>query len=305
MGQNQKIAVVGSSNTDMVIRVDRFPVPGETLLGKDFRILPGGKGANQAIAAVRLGGDVALVARLGCDLFGDQNLENFKKEGLDVQGVVQDKALPSGLAQITVDAAGENTILVASGANNALSPEQVSEHSGLLESADFILVQLEIPLETVAFLAEKFGSTGKKLILNPAPAFHLPEEMYAHLHAIIPNQAETRFLTGIRVTNEDTAIHAAAFFHEKGVEVVVITLGAAGAFLSSPGFTGSLPAPEVSSVDSTAAGDTFIGAVTAGLCTGMDWKNAVIFANRAAALSVTKYGAQSSIPFLGELQKHF
>ncbi len=305
MGQNQKIVVVGSSNTDMVIQVDRFPVPGETLLGKDFKILPGGKGANQAVAAVRLGGNVALVARLGSDLFGDQSLENFKKEGLDVQGVVQDKRLPSGVAQITVDAAGENTILVASGANNALSTAQVLEHSELLDSAEFILMQLEIPLETVRFIVEKYGNNGKKLILNPAPALHLPEEMYAALHAIIPNQAETRFLTGIGVTNEDTAVHAAAFFHEKGVEVVVITLGAAGAFLSSPGFTGSLPAPEANAVDSTAAGDTFIGAIAAGRCSGMDWKDAVIFANRAAALSVTKYGAQSSIPFLAEVQKHF
>jgi ribokinase len=303
MGQQQKIVVVGSSNTDMVVRVKRFPVPGETVHGEEFSIHPGGKGANQAIAAVRLGGEVAFVARLGNDAFGHQTLENFKNEGLDIQAVALDEQLPSGVAQIMVDASGENTIVVASGANQGLLPQQLEAHAGLLEEVAFILTQLETPMETIVYLANTYGGKGKKLILNPAPACELPEAIYKNLYAIVPNEEETKFLTGIRVTNEATAVHAAAHFHQKGVQVVVITLGAAGAFLSTPDYTGSLASPEVIPVDSTAAGDTFIGAVAAGLSAGMDWVEAVTFANRAAALSVTKKGAQPSIPFLQQVRE--
>jgi len=302
MDKGQKILVVGSANTDMVIRVDEFPSPGQTLLGHSFLLNPGGKGANQAVAAARLGGQVAMIARLGNDLFGNQTIENFRKEGINVDGVVLDNKLPSGVAQIVVDKAGENTIVVAGGANLALNTMQINKNYGLLQESEVILLQLEIPLDTVLYVAKMGTSLGKKVILNPAPASKLPNELYSNIYAITPNETETKFLTQIKITGEKSAQHAANFFHDKGVKVVVITLGAAGAFLSTANYAGTLPTLEVEAVDTTAAGDTFNGALAAALSKGMDWQEAVSFANKAAALSVTKHGAQASVPFLKDIQ---
>ena len=302
MDKGQKILVVGSANTDMVIRVDEFPSPGQTLLGHSFLLNPGGKGANQAVAAARLGGQVAMIARLGNDLFGNQTIENFREEGLNVDGVVLDNKLPSGVAQIVVDKSGENTIVVAGGANLALNTTQINKNYSLLKESEIILLQLEIPLETVLYVAKKGTSLGKKVILNPAPASKLPNELYSNIYAITPNETETKFLTGIKITGEESGQHAANYFHDKGVKVVVITLGAAGAFLSTANYAGTLPALEVEAVDTTAAGDTFNGALAAALSKGMDWQEAVSFAKKAAALSVTKQGAQASVPFLKDIQ---
>lgn len=302
MNQEHKILVVGSANTDMVIRVEEFPAPGETLLGHDFLLNAGGKGANQAVAAARLGGKVAMMARLGNDLFGKQTVENFKNEGLDVEGVVLDNKLPSGVAQIVVDKSGENTIVVAGGSNLALNIRQVKKYYSLVQEAEVILLQLEIPMETVLFVAQKATSLGKKVILNPAPASKLSDKLYASIYAITPNETETKFLTGINITGEKSAQHAADFFHDKGVEVVIITLGAAGAFLSTPDYSGTIATSEVEVVDTTAAGDTFNGALATALSHKMDWKEAVTFANKAAAMSVTKHGAQASVPFLQDLK---
>jgi ribokinase len=301
MGQEQKILVVGSANTDMVIRVDAFPLPGQTLLGNDLLLNAGGKGANQAVAAARLGGSVAMIARLGNDLFGRQTIENFRKEGINVAGVVMDDNLPSGVAQIVVNSSGENTIVVAGGANTALNKQQINENDTLIKSTEIVLLQLEIPMETVLFTAKKCAEGERKVILNPAPARRIPDELYANTYAITPNETETKFLTGVKVTGEKSAQHAADYFHDKGVNVVIITLGAAGAFLSAPDFSGTLPAPEVDSVDSTAAGDTFNGALAASLLEGLNWEDAVVFANKAAALSVSRHGAQASIPFLADI----
>ncbi|EPR65062.1 ribokinase [Cyclobacterium qasimii] len=303
MDKDQKILVVGSANTDMVIRVDEFPSAGQTLMGHSFLLNPGGKGANQAVAAARLGGQVAMIARLGNDLFGNQTIENFRKEGLNVDGVVLDNKLPSGVAQIVVEKSGENTIVVAGGANQALNTRQVNKYYNLLQESEVILLQLEIPLDTVLYVAKKATSLGKKVILNPAPASKLPNELYSNIYAITPNETETKFLTGTKITGEESAQHAANYFHDKGVKVVVITLGVAGAFLSTPNFAGTLPTLEVEAVDTTAAGDTFNGALAAGLSKGMNWQEAVTFANKAAALSVTKHGAQASVPFLKDIQE--
>jgi ribokinase len=302
MDQDQKILVVGSANTDMVIGVDKFPLPGQTLLGNNFLLNAGGKGANQAVAAARLGGHVAIIARLGNDLFGNQTIDNFKKEGLNVDGVVLDNKLPSGVAQIVVDKSGENTIVVAGGANLALNTKQINKNADLINASEVVLLQLEIPLGSVLYVAKKATSLGKKVILNPAPARKLSNELYANIYAITPNETETRYLTGIKITGEESAQHAADFFHNKGVRVVIITLGAAGAFLSTSDFSGTLATTEVEAVDSTAAGDTFNGALASALSKGMDWVDAVSFANKAAALSVTKHGAQASIPFLKDIQ---
>lgn len=301
MNQGHKILVVGSANTDMVIRVEEFPAPGETLLGQNFLLNAGGKGANQAVAAARLGGKVAMIARLGNDLFGKQTIENFKKEGLNVEGVVLDNKLPSGVAQIVVDKSGENTIVVAGGSNLALNTRQINKYYSLIQEAEVILLQLEIPIETVLYVAKKAKGLGKKVILNPAPASKLSDKLYASIYAITPNETETKFLTGINITGEKSAQHAADFFHDKGVKVVIITLGAAGAFLSTADYSGTIATSEVEAVDTTAAGDTFNGALAAALSNEMSWEEAVAFANKAAALSVTKHGAQASVPFLQDL----
>ncbi|AEL26925.1 ribokinase [Cyclobacterium marinum] len=301
MNQGHKILVVGSANTDMVIRVEKFPAPGETLSGHNFLLNAGGKGANQAVAAARLGGKVAMMARLGNDLFGKQTIENFKKEGLNVEGVVLDNKLPSGVAQIVVDKSGENTIVVAGGSNLALNTRQVNKYYSLVQEAEVILLQLEVPMETVLYVAQKATGLGKKVILNPAPANKLSDKLYASIYAITPNETETKFLTGINITGEKSAQHAADFFHDKGVKVVIITLGAAGAFLSTPDYSGTIATSEVEAVDTTAAGDTFNGALATALSNKMDWEEAVAFANKAASLSVTKHGAQASVPFLKDL----
>lgn len=301
MNQGHKILVVGSANTDMVIRVEEFPAPGETLLGQNFLLNAGGKGANQAVAAARLGGKVAMIARLGNDLFGKQTIENFKKEGLNVEGVVLDNKLPSGVAQIVVDKSGENTIVVAGGSNLALNTRQINKYYSLIQEAEVILLQLEIPIETVLYVAKKATGLGKKVILNPAPASKLSDKLYASIYAITPNETETKFLTGINITGEKSAQHAADFFHDKGVKVVIITLGAAGAFLSTADYSGTIATSDVEAVDTTAAGDTFNGALAAALSNEMNWEEAVAFANKAAALSVTQHGAQASVPFLEDL----
>lgn len=301
MKNYSKILVAGSSNTDMVIMADHFPSPGETILGGRFLMNPGGKGANQAVAAARLGGKVAFLSKIGKDVFGEETMVHLKKEGIDTSGIAVDDQQPSGVAQIIVDKNAENCIVVAPGANMTLSPKDADRHLHLLENAEVLLMQLEIPIETIVHLAKKANGLGKKAILNPAPAQELPNELYSCLYAITPNETETTFLTGIKVTGETAAGQAADFFHQKGVNIVIITMGAEGAYVSSPEFEGILPAPSVKAMDTTAAGDTFNGALAAALSNGKDLKASVEFANTAAAMAVTKMGAQSSIPTLQEL----
>lgn len=300
---SHNIVVAGSSNTDMVILADHFPVPGETILGGKFLMNPGGKGANQAVAACRLGGSVAFISKVGQDVFGRQAIQNLKDEGIEVSGVAVDPENPSGVAQITVDKHAENCIVVAPGANMSLNEKDIDNSLHLIEGADILLMQLEIPLKTIVYAAKKAYEKGKKVILNPAPAALLPDELYPHLYAITPNQTEAEFLTGIKVSEEGTAREAAAFFIQKGVQLVIITMGAAGAFIYTPDIARMIPAPKVRAVDTTAAGDTFNGALAVALSQGKDLEEAVHFANSAAALAVTKMGAQSSIPALSELSQ--
>lgn len=302
MGKSKNILIVGSSNTDMVVLTDHFPQPGETLLGGNFFMNPGGKGANQAVAAARLGGDVAFIAKVGKDIFGKETIENLLNEGINVDGISEDDVQPSGVAQITVDKNGENCIVVASGANMALSAQDIEDNRNLVRQAEIILLQLEVPMDTVNHVGRIGYEAGKKIILNPAPAQALSDEVYAGLFAITPNESETALLSNIQVKNEPSAAEAAAFFHGKGVKVVIITLGAMGAYLSSEEFKGIIPAPSVKAVDTTAAGDTFNGALAVGISKDLSIKEAVEFANKAAALSVTKKGAQSSIPRLSEIE---
>lgn len=291
-----KIIVIGSSNTDMVIQSDRLPAPGETVLGGTFFMNPGGKGANQAVAAARLGGETYFIAKVGKDVFGESALQQFALEGIHGQYICQDDKQPSGIALINVDAHGENCITVASGANAHLMPPDIEVANSLFQQGNWLLLQLEIPLETVIFSLEKAHHAGLSVVLNPAPACALPESIYAHIDIISPNETETEFLTGIRPVDEASLSLACDYFLSRGVKSVVITRGAKGAYWKTHEASGHVPAQQVVAVDSTAAGDCFNGALVVALSEGMAFQQAIAFACKAAALSVTQLGAQSSMP---------
>lgn len=297
----KKITVIGSLNTDMVVNVQRMPQPGETILGGRFLMNDGGKGANQAVAAARLGGNVALVTKIGDDIFGRQAIENYTREGIDTAYISQDRNLPSGVALILVDDKGENSIAVASGANMALTPADIENAAQTISDSEIVLMQLEIPMETVEFAASLAHSQGKKVILNPAPATALSPGLLSHLYMLIPNQTEAELLTGIKITDMDSARQAADMIAAQGVEVVVITMGSEGAFIREDGIYTEVPAVKVQPVDTTAAGDTFCGALCVALCEGHSVTEAVRFANRCSAVSVTRQGAQLSIPYRNEI----
>jgi ribokinase len=294
-----KIVVIGSSNTDMVIKTKTFPQPGETVLGQTFLMNPGGKGANQAVAAVRLGADVRFVAKLGQDIFGNQALEGFRKEGLDIENVLQTADYPSGIATITVNEKGENQIIVASGANMDLQPSDLPDR--IFADASLVLIQLEIPLETVRYIVEKCRKLGIKLVLNPAPAGKIDDDLLAGLYLITPNETETEILTGILPDNPESLKDAVLYFREKGVEHVIITLGDKGVYLAYDGEEQLIPAIPVEAVDTTAAGDVFNGALVTALSQGKSWSEACRFACKASAISVTRMGAQSSAPYQHEI----
>lgn len=297
----KRILVIGSSNTDMVIKTDHFPAPGETILGGKFLMNAGGKGANQAVAAARLGGLVTFVGKIGNDIFGKQAVSQLKAEGINIDYVSVDQENPSGVALITVDQKGENSIVVASGSNGTLSMEDVNKTIEEIDRSEFILLQLEIPVPTVEYIAKLASQKQKKVILNPAPASALSDELLKHLFIITPNETEAELLTGIKITDEKSALEAATFLHKKGVENVIITMGAAGSFFLHNGQSGIIEAPKVTAIDSTAAGDTFNGALVVALSEGKTIIEAISFANKAAAISVTRIGAQSSVPYRVEL----
>jgi ribokinase len=292
-----KIVVIGSSNTDMVVQSGH-----ETILGGTFFMNPGGKGANQAVAASRLGGNVTFVSKTGDDVFGKQTVQNLQKEGIHTDFVTIDPVHPSGVALIMVDAQGENCIVVAPGSNMALTPHDMNPVIDRLKSAEIVLLQLEIPLETVKNIIEIANRYGRRVILNPAPAQKLADSLLKNLFMITPNEAEAEILTGVRVTDTDSAKKAASILQAKGIEQVIITMGAGGAYLLSEKFSELIPAPKVDAVDTTAAGDTFNGALAVTLSEGYDIRKAVLFANRAASIAVTRPGAQASTPYRHELK---
>ncbi|MCE1197807.1 MAG: ribokinase [Marinilabiliales bacterium] len=302
---DQSITVVGSTNTDMVIKTSRLPMAGETILGGDFFMNPGGKGANQAVAAARLGGKVTFVAKTGDDLFGRQAKQLFDSEQIRTDFLFHDPETPSGIALITVDDKAENCIVVAPGANAKLGKEEISCASDAICGSSILLMQLEIPLETVVMAAEMGHGAGSRVILNPAPAQKLPEELYPHLYLITPNETEAEWLTGIPVKDIPGAIEAARWFRAKGVTVAVITLGGQGALIVTDELCEVVPAFPVTPVDTTAAGDCFNGALAVALSEDMDLRDAIRFANKAASLSVTRLGAQASAPHREEMGKDF
>jgi ribokinase len=301
MSTKPKILVVGSANMDMVIQSNHFPAPGETIIGGDFLLIPGGKGANQAVAASRLGGDVSFISKLGQDLFGTQNLLNYQQAGIDTSYIRQIPDVPSGVALITVDKNGENTIIVAPGANHHLLEADIQANISAFVWADIVLLQLEIPYATVNEVVKICQKLQKRLILNPAPAAHLSDEILEGLFMISPNETEAELLTGVKVIDEKSAQEAAAYFELKGVQNVIITLGPAGAYVYTKAYQGILPTAQVVAKDTTAAGDTFNGALAVALAQDKSMVEAVQYALKAATLSVQRMGAQSSIPFSHEL----
>jgi len=281
---------------DLVVKSPRIPSVGETILGEDFIMTPGGKGANQAVAAAKLGAEVYFIAKLGEDIFAEQSLNNFKKEAINTKYIIQTKESPSGVALITVDSAGNNVIVVAPGANQKLSPEDVEKAQSVIASSGALVAQLEVPLETVEFAARLANRSGVPFILDPAPAQKLGAEFLKMVDVLTPNETEARILTGIEITNEESARTAAKNLLEYGIKAVVLTMGAKGFLLATCDKTELVPAVEVDAVDTTAAGDAFTGTLAVGLAQGKTLADAALFANYAAALSVTKMGAQSSMP---------
>ncbi len=293
---SNKIVVIGSSNTDMIVQTPHIPRPGETILGGTFNTAAGGKGANQAVSCARAGGAVTFVARVGKDMFGDQALQGFQKDGINTEYVITDAQAPSGVALIIVDDKGENSIAVASGANGNLSVADVQAAETAIGAAGIVLMQLEVPLETVEAAAKLAHTKQAQVILNPAPAQPLSDALLQQVAILTPNETEAQMLTGIDVTDEDTAQQAAQALCAKGVGSVIITLGAAGAYVYADAFKGMVSGFKVNPVDTTAAGDTFNGTLAVALAEGNSLEQAVSFANAAAALSVTKLGAQPSAP---------
>ncbi|QNT42866.1 ribokinase [Pseudomonas asiatica] len=299
---NAKVVVVGSLNMDLVARAQRLPRAGETLPGESFFTVPGGKGANQAVAVARLGGSVAMIGNVGDDDYGRQLHRALYVECIDCQGVTTCQGVSSGVALITVDAASQNCIVIIPGGNGLLTPQSVQRFDALLQAAEVIICQLEVPADTVAWTLARGRELGKRVILNPAPATGpLPADWFAHIDYLTPNESEAEALTGVAVTDLDSARRAGERLLQLGAGKVIITLGAQGALLVTPQGHQHFPAPVVQPLDTTAAGDTFIGGFAAGLVRGLEEGEAIAFGQRAAALSVTRAGAQPSIPYLAEL----
>lgn len=296
--QNNKIVVIGSCNTDMVIKVHHLPLPGETIIGYDFMTNQGGKGANQAVAVARMGGDTAFIARLGDDGFGRNSLALLKKEGIDTEYVNFTEGVSTGVAMIPVDEKGENSIIVASGANAMLSEADIDAAKELIANASIVLMQLETPIPTLMHAAKIAHEAGVKVVLNPAPfpKEPLPAEFLQNVDLIIPNETEITGMTGVEINSKDTIKKAMLRICEIGVKNVVLTAGGAGAYLLENGELVNVPTFKTNVVDTTAAGDTFCGSLCVALSRGESLNDAVRFANKAASISVSRMGAWRSIP---------
>jgi ribokinase len=293
-----RITVVGSLNIDLVAQTRRMPLPGETISGYSFCTALGGKGANQAVAAVRLGAQVAMVGRVGADDFGRMQRQALESLAIETNLLITDEGQATGTALIIVDAEGQNTIVVISGANGRLSPSDVDASRSTIAASDALLLQLENPIATVDYAAEVAHALGVPVVLNPAPSPEalVPASLLRNADYLIPNELEASALTGIAVTGQDSAEIAAAALRSAGVETVVITLGARGAVAVSSKGTIYVPAFPVNAVDTTAAGDAFVAAFSVATCEGQPLSETLLFASAAGALAATRLGAQPSLP---------
>ncbi|BFQ94033.1 ribokinase [Gallibacterium anatis] len=292
----QKLTVLGSINADHVIQVPHFPQPGETLSGQNYHIVYGGKGANQAVAAARLGAKVDFIACIGEDKIGLEMKQAFQKDGINTDSIATIQGETTGIAMIQVADSGENSIVISAGANAHLTTDIVDKFKQKILDADALLMQLETPLDAIIYATKIAKQAGKHTVLNPAPAKALPDELLAQLTMITPNETEAEVLTGVKVVDEQSAAQAAAVFHQKGVAIVLITLGAKGVFISHNALQKIIPGFRVQAKDTTAAGDTFNGALVTALLEQKSLEEAIQFAHAAAAISVTRFGAQTSIP---------
>ena len=295
-----KIVVVGSSNVDLIIKGDKIPARGETVLGGTFYKAAGGKGANQAVAASRAGGEVSFISCVGNE-YGEESIEGFRRDGINVDHVKKDPDIATGIALILVDKNGENSISVASGANLRLSVSDIQNAQQLIRDADVLLMQLEIPLDVVEKAAQTAFDAGIKTILNPAPARPLSDELLSSVSILTPNETETEILTGMSVKNETDAMKAASLILKKGVDVVIVTMGSKGALLATRDETKIIGGHKVEAKDTTAAGDVFNGALAVAIAENKSLDEAIRFANAAAAVSVTRMGAQPSAPTREEI----
>jgi ribokinase len=300
-----KLVVLGSVNADHVLQVPSFPRPGETLHGRNYQVIPGGKGANQAVAAARLNADIGFIACVGDDSFGINIRENFKMDGIDIDitGVKMQPNCPTGIAMIQVADSGENSICISAEANAKLTAEAIEPDLERIRQADYLLMQLETPMCGIEKAARIAKDAKTNVILNPAPARELSDELLSCIDVITPNETEAEVLTGVTVTDDDSAQEAANILHSKGIEIVMITLGAKGVWLSQNGRGQIIPGFRVEATDTTAAGDTFNGALVTGLLEDLPLESAIKFAHAAAAISVTRFGAQTSIPTRKEVEE--
>ena len=298
---DKPIVVVGSLNMDLVMRLPRLPAGGETLTGSHFATLPGGKGANQAVACARLGGKVRMIGQVGNDDFGKTLVDGLLADGVEVGGVLRSSAAGTGVAIILVEDVGQNRIVLAPGANGAFSEADIDRFAPDIADAAMLVVQLEVPFSTVSRAVDIAHSAGVPVLLNPAPAMSLPANLWPKVDILVPNESEASLLAGCVVNDVNSASSAAEILRRRGARRVLITLGEHGVVIVDDQGARHLPAEKVRAVDTTAAGDTFIGGLVVGLCEGLSLDDAAAFGQRASALSVTRHGAQPSIPYRREI----
>lgn len=299
--KSEGVLVVGSANMDLVLSVEKFPQPGETIFGKKFEMFPGGKGANQAVCCAKLGAKTLFIGKMGKDDFAKSLAYNMKKIGVDLHHLFIDEFENTGTALITVDDRGENEIIVISGSNMNLSPDDIESKRELFEKVKVVITQLEIPLETVMKVAEISDENDAVIILNPAPANELPGKLISKIDYLTPNETELEILSGMKISDEKSIENAAKKLLNKGVKNVIVTMGDKGAFLINNNESKIFPASKVKVIDSTGAGDAFNGALAYALSNGEEIGKAIQLANSVAAFAVTKMGAQSSLPALEDL----
>ncbi|PRD12858.1 ribokinase [Pantoea coffeiphila] len=301
MKNTGKLAVLGSINADHILNLAQFPRPGETVIGKQYQVAFGGKGANQAVAAGRSGADISFIACVGHDDIGERIRRQLADDRIDVAPVIAVEGESTGVALIFVNGEGENTIGIYAGANAALTPERVAQHQQVIAGADALLMQLESPLDSVLAAARIAHQNQTRVILNPAPATALSDELLSLVDMITPNETEAQILTGVSVKTDEDAAKAATVLHAKGIESVLITLGSRGVWLSEQGNGQRIPGFHVEAVDTIAAGDTFNGALITALLEKKPMAESVRFAHAAAAIAVTRHGAQPSVPWREEI----